>query len=54
MQAFAAGMAEGYLTKDLIYYSWRSRLEVTENISNANLSHLNTTFLLMWKFELYL
>lgn len=47
MQAFAAGMAEGYLTKDLIYYSWRSRLEVTENISNANLSHLNTTFLLM-------
>jgi len=28
MQAFAAGMAEGYLTKDLIYDFWRNTVEV--------------------------
>lgn len=28
-QAFAAGMAEGYLTKDLIYAHYRNTLEVT-------------------------
>lgn len=28
MQAFAAGMAEGYLTKDMIYDFWRNTIEV--------------------------
>jgi hypothetical protein len=27
MQAFAAGMAEGYLTRDLIYYYWKNMVE---------------------------
>ncbi len=27
-QAFAAGMAEGYLTRDLIYYFWKNMVEV--------------------------
>jgi len=27
MQAFAAGMAEGYLTRDLIYYTWKNLIE---------------------------
>lgn len=28
MQAYAAGIAEGYLTKDLIYNHWRNTIEV--------------------------
>lgn len=28
MQAYAAGMAEGYLTKDLIYDFWQNTVEV--------------------------
>ena len=27
MQATAAGIAEGYLTKDLIYYFWKNMIE---------------------------
>ena len=42
MQAFAAGMAEGYLTKDLIYYFWKNMIEVKYSAENFNFCLLVT------------
>jgi hypothetical protein len=45
MQAFAAGMAEGYLTKDLIYYFWQNMIEVIQNTTSVEESYVLTYFI---------
>jgi len=34
MQAYAAGIVEAYLTKDLIFYAWKNMIEVWSHINN--------------------